>query len=397
MKAKLLLTLAFAALPLAACNNNQPASTTSDASAGTSVISQGSQSSGEAVSNSSAKEESQPAAASSQEAGTSTPATTSVPSQQSQPAEGSQGGEASIPETTSAQTEGSVPAEESVPTEESIPGEGSDPAGSSEAGSEEEEPYEVTLVFKNIYNDGEMPANLALGGVKLSMAKGSGSNEPKYYSNGEDLRFYANNKLTVEGIGITKVEFILSEKEGVFSADSGSIDSDSSSLVDTWTGEAKDKIEFTVTSGQRRIKSMIITCADLLDTPEVPGEEEELEGETVVELVINFFAVRGININYAPGLTGIPEDDLAYVEYELDFYLEDEDWYSPYFYVEYDADISEQLFANLTSEGFEIPDEADPEWGYECINENDGIEVDVEIDDPYTCITFYALDDISGE
>ena len=384
MKAKHLLVLALAALPLASCNNNQPAAS-SNPSVDSSTTSQASQESAPATSSTPAT--------------TSDPATTSEPVTTSTPVE-------------SASKEESQPAEESHPAqesgtsgqaqsqEESHPAEGSDPAVISEEDSEEGEEITVKLVFSYLCDDAEMPTEIAANGVILTMGQGTNrSNSPKYFDNGYDLRLYAGNTFSVEGIGISKIVFNLNDKDGAFSFDKGQVVSDKSALTDTWTGEATDKVNFTVASGQRRIVEMTITCTGKLDIPDISFPEDsepELEGDTLEELIVNFLAYRGVTVDYAPAINGISEDLVFGYEYELEEYLYEGDYYSPYFYVEFTEDVSAKVFENLTTEGFSIPDE-ETEWGYECVNEVQGIEVDVanDEDEGYTYLNFYAYDDVA--
>lgn len=383
MKAKHLLVLALAALPLAACNNNQPA-----ASSNPSV---------ESSTTSRASQESVPAT-SSTPATTSEPATTSAPAESASKEE-SKPGEESNPAEESHPAQESAASEQAQSEEESHPAEGSDPVVISEEDSGESEEITVKLVFSYLCDDGETPTEIAANGVILTMGQGTNKSvAPMYYDNGSDLRLYAGNTFSVEGIGISKIVFSLNDKAGSFSADKGSVESDQSALADTWTGEAADKVNFTVASGQRRIVEMTITCTGKLDIPDISFPEDsepELEGDTLEELIVNFLAYRGVTVDYAPGINGISDELVFYYEYELEEYLYEGNNYSPYFYVEFTEDVNEKVFENLTAEGFSIPDET-TEYGYECVNEVQGIEVDVanDEDEGYTCLYFYAYDDV---
>lgn len=101
-------------------------------------------------------------------------------------------------------------------------------------------------------------------GITLSIAQGSGSSAPKYYTNG--MRLYAKNTITLSGTNITNVTITFA-KQGtkayagltasignlVSGGESTSADDDK---MDVWTGSAST-ITFTLgESGQRLIKQI---------------------------------------------------------------------------------------------------------------------------------------------
>jgi len=93
-------------------------------------------------------------------------------------------------------------------------------------------------------------------GVTIVFDKNNGSTAPKYYANGESMRCYAKNTITVSADGITQILFDFGSGDGsnAITANLGSFS------VDTWTGNA-DEVVFTIggTSGNRRIHGMTVT------------------------------------------------------------------------------------------------------------------------------------------
>lgn len=91
---------------------------------------------------------------------------------------------------------------------------------------------------------------LTVGDYTVTFAKGSNSNTPKYYTNGNAVRCYGGNTITVSGTGIAKIVITFGSSDGsnAITADTGSFD------TNTWTGSA-DSVKFTVSgsSGNRRI------------------------------------------------------------------------------------------------------------------------------------------------
>lgn len=98
---------------------------------------------------------------------------------------------------------------------------------------------------------------LTVDGVTATFDKGSNSNAPKYYTSGTAIRAYGGNTITLSANQITAATFTFGSSDGsnVITADCGSWDSP------TWTGDATDKVVFTIggTSGNRRIKSIAVT------------------------------------------------------------------------------------------------------------------------------------------
>lgn len=94
------------------------------------------------------------------------------------------------------------------------------------------------------------------GGVSIVFAQAKGSNAPKYYENGEAIRCYAKNTITVTAEGITNILFAFGTGDGsnAITSNVGTFD------TNEWTGNA-DEVIFTIggSSGHRRIHAMTVT------------------------------------------------------------------------------------------------------------------------------------------
>ena len=102
----------------------------------------------------------------------------------------------------------------------------------------------------------------------ITFAKGSGSNDPKYYDSGSSVRCYAGNTITIASTSrtIVKIEFTFGNSDGSNAITSSPATYDSG----TWTGSSSS-VTFTIggTSGNRRIHAITITYED-------EGGEEEV-------------------------------------------------------------------------------------------------------------------------
>ncbi|HCT17390.1 MAG TPA: hypothetical protein DIW36_08470 [Ruminococcaceae bacterium] len=124
------------------------------------------------------------------------------------------------------------------------------------------EPKEVTIDFsaKGYSNQQDMSGNLTFDKFLLTFDKGSNSNAPKYYTDGNAIRMYGGNTLTITGLDkgviITKITITFSSK----SDDGNEIKVDSGNFnAGTWTGSATEVV-FTIdgTKGHRKIASLAI-------------------------------------------------------------------------------------------------------------------------------------------
>ncbi len=163
-------------------------------------------------------------------------------------------------------------------------------------------------------------------GISLTFAKGSGSSDPAWISNSNQLRVYANNTITVSGSEIKKIELTcgLGKTDKAYAdmvADCGSLVSGGESSAvgefktDTWTGSA-NKVVFTIGTGQREIKSIVVYTDGDTPTPPTPSGDVTITG-----------------LNYADAIFYADE---TYGDYwAFDFYKElDEEGYilAPYVY-----------------------------------------------------------------
>lgn len=108
------------------------------------------------------------------------------------------------------------------------------------------------------YNDAQNVTDLTIGNVSVTFSKASGSNDPKYYNNGSNIRVYGNNTMTFSSAEmITRINFQISSGYPVtrLSADTGTVYSD------RWEGMA-NTIVFSNDKGegQFRFTAVEIQC-----------------------------------------------------------------------------------------------------------------------------------------
>ena len=379
MKKNALLVLALAAIPLVACGNNNPTETTSRAE-GLSVSS----------------------AASGEETSVSESASTADTKQQETTAEGESVTEDSEQsqgtQTSETQSQGGETTESQGDSGE----QGSEGSDQTSEGSEEQSQsgedldLKDTIVWANVFSEDTLLNTYSTSNVKLTFAKGGGSNDPKYYENGKNARLYSGNTLTIEGKGITSIAISLdpktqTDKIGYFVADVGNLNTSSDKFSATWSGDA-DKIVLTVAEKQCRILDMTFVVSEPGGfTPDVPEEEETLEEGTVLEMAIAFLAKRGVVVNTIPGIDQL-DDELVL---NLDYMLYSDGEYIPYFEVVYDGDVSETVLDALFDAGFFVPEVMDEDYGYECYNDDYEVDVypDSDEEGSLTYIDIYALAD----
>lgn len=147
----------------------------------------------------------------------------------------------------------------------------------------------ATFDFSSLYSSMEAGSSeeftsLTGYGLTLSADKSSGSNAPTVYQNGYQLRLYTNNKFTIAGSNITRVDFTFdTTKTGTFTANSGTMGDT------TWTGSTNSLV-LTVASGQRRIKTMTVYAdIDETDIPETGGDVPGGGGEESTHTALSVF------------------------------------------------------------------------------------------------------------
>ena len=116
-----------------------------------------------------------------------------------------------------------------------------------------------TITFADLgYANQATVSSVAGTNCDIVFAKGTGSNDPKYYTTGSAVRAYGGNTITVtaaEGYGLTTIEFTFASGEG-----SNAITASTGTYTDgKWTGDASEVV-FTIggTSGHRRISAIAI-------------------------------------------------------------------------------------------------------------------------------------------
>ena len=120
--------------------------------------------------------------------------------------------------------------------------------------------------------------------ISGTFAKASGTNAPKYYTNGSSVRMYNGNTLAItpgSDAEITEIEFTLSQSGG-FTVSSGEYSVEE--LTGTWTGSSTEAIVFTNGSAQNRIqviKVTYITSGTPAVTHTLTFSADPVEGGTV--------------------------------------------------------------------------------------------------------------------
>ena len=119
-------------------------------------------------------------------------------------------------------------------------------------------------------------------GITVTLAKGTGNNDPAVYSN--QIRLYANNTITVSGANLTSISLSFtkqgSKDYATLAASSGSLVSGGVSTsntdvkTDTWTGSGSS-VTFTLGSSGQRIITQLVVNGDGSegggDNPSNPG------------------------------------------------------------------------------------------------------------------------------
>lgn len=115
-----------------------------------------------------------------------------------------------------------------------------------------------TITFSEKCSNGDTPTTIKGEDVTLTFSKGTNTgNAPKYYDNGQALRCYGGNTITVSSAeDITRIDVTFGNSDGsnTITANPGTFSNN------TWTGNAK-QIVLTIggTSGNRRFASMKVT------------------------------------------------------------------------------------------------------------------------------------------
>ena len=147
----------------------------------------------------------------------------------------------------------------------------------------------------------------------VTFNKGTGSNDPKYYTTGTAVRVYGGNYFTVSSsLTIIKIELTFSDGEGT-----NTISTDKVTFSDgTWQGSA-NSVTFTIggTSGHRRIASIKVTYQGGTST-------KTLSSITVTNaktsyVVNDTFVKPTVTANYSDSSTANVSNYASYTGYDL--------------------------------------------------------------------------------
>ena len=130
-------------------------------------------------------------------------------------------------------------------------------------------------------------------GVSLSIAKGSGQNEPKattdYETSQFEMRLYIGNTITVSGTELTDIQLVCAKSSASnkqyagLSASTGALVSGGEAAdkndwkVDHWTGSAQEVVFSLIGTGQRRIQKVVVNGGEVVIEPvetELPTAED---------------------------------------------------------------------------------------------------------------------------
>ena len=120
----------------------------------------------------------------------------------------------------------------------------------------------------------------------ITFGKGSGTNDPKFYGSGSEIRFYGKNTMTVAanaGGTITDISFEYtskSPKDGGYDISTGSYDYS----AQTWTGNASSVTLNSTVTGQYVIKKITVTIEGDLKTATTLTFGEDVDGQTITVL-----------------------------------------------------------------------------------------------------------------
>ena len=146
------------------------------------------------------------------------------------------------------------------------------------------------------------------GDVTITLAKGSGSTAPSYYTTGTGARTYASNTITVDaGSGtITQIDFDFTQNNKDYSVSSGTY----SKTNKQWTGSASSVVFTTATgSGHNRIKSIKVTyttsgggdvTVKTLKSIEVSGQTVEFDQNATFSFDGTCTATYSVTVNDVP-------------------------------------------------------------------------------------------------
>lgn len=118
--------------------------------------------------------------------------------------------------------------------------------------------FDYGVLYSQVSSSGNVDVTEdTVEGVTAKYVKVSGSNPPKYYGNGKNLRIYNKSTMTISapaGSSIIKIEFTAS----TWTAGNGTVTADVGTLTSkTWTGE-NASVVFTFTASNR-IESFVVT------------------------------------------------------------------------------------------------------------------------------------------
>ena len=114
-----------------------------------------------------------------------------------------------------------------------------------------------TIAFAELCSPNETPASITHGAVTLTFSRGTNTGSaPKYFTNGNALRCYGGNTITVTATAMTAIDFTFGASDG-----SNTISASTGTYAGTrWTGNA-NQVKFTIggSSGNRRLTQMVVT------------------------------------------------------------------------------------------------------------------------------------------
>ena len=144
----------------------------------------------------------------------------------------------------------------------------------------------------------------------------------------------------------------------------------------------------------------VYSYADLHNSYDGDGGDGTTELTTVADAMADFLSGRGVTLNIPAYFKNIDTADLVYSET-----FEGDDYYFPYYYFVLEGNIVEEVLVALREAGWTVPTTPDEDYGYECVDPNQLVEIDVLYvtqDDAEegiyagTSCTVYSYSDIYG-
>lgn len=153
--------------------------------------------------------------------------------------------------------------------------------------------------------------------INISLAKGSNTNAPKYYTTGSAIRFYGGNTMTVSVKGefeITDISFTTGTGSYVWNSESTSSPAGFNPSTNTWKGNS-NSVTLTQggSTGHVRLESITVTYAPLAEDAVLAPIITQVNGESTATFTLES-ATEGASIYYTLNGNEPTEESALYTE-----------------------------------------------------------------------------------